>query len=96
MRKTASLNTHVAQESVAERSSRAIRASVRREFVKMLMAKSLKGDVRSANTVLSIAESLHDDELDILRAFEERSRRGGDEGVTAPVDNDDDAPEGES
>jgi DNA invertase Pin-like site-specific DNA recombinase len=104
MRKTASLNTHVVQESVAERSSRAIRASVRREFVKMLMAKSLKGDVRSANTVLSmmwrlmdtgegapeIAESLHDDELDILRAFEERSRRGGDEGVTAPVDNDDD------
>jgi hypothetical protein len=80
------------------------RVSKQRAMVKALMARTLKGDVRAANTLLSmmwrladtgenapeVDEPLLDHELEILRDFEERSRRdGAGEALHAPNIDDD-------
>ena len=63
--------------------------SKQRAVVKTLVARTLKGDARAASLLTSmmirlldtgegapeIAEPLHDDELEILQAYERRSRR---------------------
>jgi len=66
------------------------KVSKQRAFVKTLVARTLKGDARSATLLTSmmmrlletgegapaVAESLLDDEHEILLAFEDRVRRG--------------------
>ena len=65
------------------------RVTKQRAFVMALLAKSLKGDSRAANTLLSmiwrltetgddapeLADPLLDDELAIVKAYEDRVRR---------------------
>ena len=84
------------------------RVSKQRAVVKTLVTRTLKGDARAASLLTSmmmrlldtgegapeVAEPLHDDELEILQAFEGRLRRDGAEGATTPSD--DSVPEGES
>jgi hypothetical protein len=81
------------------------RVSKQRAIVKTLAARTLQGDARAASLLVSmmmrlldtgegapeVAEPLEEDELEILRAFEGRVRRGETDGVAAsPVDPDDD------
>ncbi len=82
------------------------RVSKQRAVVKSLVMRTLKGEARAAGLLTSlmmrlldtgegapeVAEPLHDDELEILRAFEDRVRRGGNNGVGGSVDHKD-APE---
>jgi hypothetical protein len=96
------LQEELREKVVVREGERPKTVSKQRAFVKMLMAKSLKGDVRSANTVLSMMwrlmdtgagapefeEPLIDEELDIVKTFEERARREGHD--EAPDDPDDD------
>jgi hypothetical protein len=69
------------------------RVSKQRAVVKTLVTRTLKGDARAASLLTSLmmrlrdtgegapetAEPLHDDELEILEAFEQRSRRSSGE-----------------
>ncbi len=78
------------------------RVSKQRAVLKSLMMRTLKGDARAASLLLSlmvrlidtgegapeVAEPLHDDEREILRAFEGRVRRGSADGVVDPADRD--------
>jgi hypothetical protein len=68
------------------------KVSKQRAMVKTLMARTLKGDTRAANLLMSmiwrltdtgegapeIEAPLHDGELEILKEFEDRVRRGED------------------
>ena len=74
------------------------RVSKQRAMVKTLIARTLKGDARASNLVMSImmrlidtgegapgiSEPLHDDELEILSVFEDRVRRRGVETPAGP------------
>jgi len=74
------------------------RVSKQRAVVKTLVAKTLKGDARSGGLLLGMmmrlldtgedapetTEPLHDDELEILAAFEERLLRGATHSAQAP------------
>ena len=85
------LQEELREQVVVREGERSRKVSKQRAFLMALMAKSLKGDVRAANTLLSmiwrltdtgegapeIEEPLHEDELDILKAFEERAWRDG-------------------
>ncbi len=78
------------------------RVSKQRALLKSLVNRALKGDARTAGLLISmmmrlldtgegapeIEEPLHDDEHEILRAFEGRVRRGSTDGVADPVDRD--------
>jgi Family of unknown function (DUF5681) len=84
---------------------RSRRVSKQRAMVKQLVAKTLKGDTRSASLLLStmmrlvdtgegldpIDEPLLDEEREILAAFEARLRREADE-VNAPISDPDTKP----
>ncbi len=79
---------------------RAKRVSKQRAVVKTLMSRTLKGDARAANLLLSMMMRLIDtgeatgdlaapmqaDELEILQAFEARLRRGEAEAPPAAAD----------
>jgi hypothetical protein len=83
------------------------RVSKQRAVVKALVTRTLKGDARAAGLLLSMmmrlldtgegapeaAEPLHDDEREILQAFEDRLRRDGADAATAPADRHREAPE---
>ncbi len=76
------------------------RVSKQRAVVKTLVMRTLKGDTRAGGQLLSmmmrlldtgegapeVAEPLHDDEHEILRAFESRVRRDSADGVTGADD----------
>ena len=76
------------------------RVSKQRAVVKTLVMRTLKGDARAAHLLTSmmmrlldtgegapeVAEPLHDDEREILQAFEGRVRRGGAKVATASAD----------
>ncbi len=84
------------------------RVSKQRAVVKTLVMRTLKGDGRAAHLLTSmmmrlldtgegapeVAEPLHDDEREILRAFEGRVRQGRADGLADPVDRDEVAEEG--
>ncbi len=83
------------------------RISKQRAVVKAVVTRTLKGDARAAGLLLSMmmrlldtgegapeaAEPLHDDEREILQAFEERLRRDQAAGTTVPKDHHSEAPE---
>ncbi len=75
------------------------KVSKQRAFVKTLVARTLKGDARSATLLTSmmmrlldtgegapdIEDALVDDELEILEAFADRVKRGVDRNAAAPA-----------
>lgn len=81
---------------------RSLRVSKQRAVVKTLVARTLKGDARAAGQLTSMMmrlldtgegapeteEALHQDELDILRTFEERMRREGASAASDPAPTD--------
>ena len=82
---------------------RSRQVSKQRAVLKTIVTRTLKGDARAANLLLStmmrlldtgegtpeVAEPLHDDELEILRDFKERLRRDEAGAVTDPSEADD-------
>jgi len=78
------------------------RVSKQRALVKSLLMLALKGNAGAARIFTSmmmrlldtgegapeVAEPLHDDEREILRAFEGRVRQGRADGLAGPVDRD--------
>ena len=97
------------EKVVVREGDQARQVSKQRAVVKTLVAHTLRGDARSAGLLMSMmmrlldtgegaaetAEALHDDELEILAAFEGRVRR--DASVdTARTDGDGSDPESES
>lgn len=98
------LREELDEQIVVREGGRAQRVSKQRAMVKTIMARALKGDVRALTLQVNmisqlfdpddgagdIAQPLKDDDLEILRAYEERIRRtAGD--AHAP-----DAPEGQA
>ncbi len=83
------------------------RVSKQRAVVKAVVARTLKGDARAASLLLSMmmrlldtgegapeaTEPLHDDEREILQAFEERLRQDAADRATVPANPDSKAPE---
>ena len=84
------------------------RVSKQRAVVMSLVNRTLKGDTRAGAQLLSVmmrlldtgegapevAEPLHDDELEILQAFESRVRRDRADGEASPADRDDGSEDG--
>ena len=101
------LMEELGEEILVREGEQARRVSKQRAVVKSLVMRTLKGDARAAGLLISmmmrltdtgegapeVVEPLHDDEREILRAFEGRVRRA--DGVGDPVERGD-APEDES
>ncbi len=100
------LTEELGENIVIREGDRSQKISEQRALLKSVVNRAIKGDVRAISIALStmmrlldtgegapeVAEPLHDDEREILRAFEGRVRRGIADGVTGAVDRDD-APE---
>jgi len=93
------LMEELSEKIVIREGDRSQKVSKQRAFVKTLVARTLKGDARSATLLTSmmmrlldtgegapdIEDALVDDELEILEAFADRVKRGVDRNAAAPA-----------
>jgi hypothetical protein len=91
------------EKIVIREGDRSQKVSKQRALLKSVVNRAIKGDARATSIALStmmrlletgegapaVAESLLDDEHEILQAFENRARRGDDRRTDAEVDRDD-------
>ncbi len=97
------LMEELGEKIVIREGDRSQKISKQRALLKSVVNRAIKGDARATSIALStmmrlldtgegapaVTESLLDDEHEILEAFEDRVRRGGEDRTDAEVDRDD-------